>query len=187
MASLRSAGALPKLGSTQSTFRGLSAAFQRVSISSPPQLRHQLNITASRVCDLTGKKANNGYNVTFSHKRNRKLQQPNLQDKKVYWPEGKRWVRLKLCTKAIKTIDKRGLSVMAKEAGINLWKLPFEDARSERTEWLATHEHNPPMAKDPRKMKNPERLAASKKTPLVARYLSGKVVYIREGSDLSEL
>lgn len=45
---------------------------------------------ASRVCDLTGKKANNGYVVTFSHKRNKKLQQVNLQYKKVYWPEGQR-------------------------------------------------------------------------------------------------
>lgn len=45
---------------------------------------------ASRVCDLTGKRANNGYNVTFSHKRNKTLQQVNLQYKKVYWPEGQR-------------------------------------------------------------------------------------------------
>ena len=44
------------------------------------------------MCDLTGKKANNGYALTFSHKRNKKLQQVNLQYKKVYWPEGQRWV-----------------------------------------------------------------------------------------------
>ncbi len=87
---------------------------------------------ASRVCDLTGTKANNGYAVTFSHKRNHKLQQPNLQYKKVYWPEGKRWVKLRITTAAMKTIEKRGLQVMANEAGINLWKLPFEDARPER-------------------------------------------------------
>jgi large subunit ribosomal protein L28 len=42
------------------------------------------------VCDLTGKRANNGYVVTFSHKRNKKLQQVNLQYKKVFWPEGQR-------------------------------------------------------------------------------------------------
>ena len=49
---------------------------------------------------LTGKKANNGYNVTFSHIRNKKLQGANLQDKKVYWPEMQRWVTLKVSTKA---------------------------------------------------------------------------------------
>lgn len=42
------------------------------------------------MCDLTGKRANNGYVVTFSHKRNKKLQQVNLQYKKVFWPEGQR-------------------------------------------------------------------------------------------------
>ena len=48
---------------------------------------------ASRVCELTGTRANNGYTVTFSHKRNKKLQQANLQYKKVYWPEGQRCAR----------------------------------------------------------------------------------------------
>ena len=48
---------------------------------------------------MTGKKANNGYVVTFSHKRNKKLQHINLQEKKVYWPEGSRWVKLRVCTK----------------------------------------------------------------------------------------
>jgi large subunit ribosomal protein L28 len=43
--------------------------------------------------------ANNGYNVTFSHKRNKKLQGVNLQEKKVYWPAKQRWVTLKLSTK----------------------------------------------------------------------------------------
>ncbi len=47
---------------------------------------------------MTGKKANNGYVVTFSHKRNKKLQGANLQWKRLYWPEGKRWVRLRVST-----------------------------------------------------------------------------------------
>ena len=137
---------------------------------------------ASRVCDLTGKKANNGYVVTFSHKRNKKLQQPNLQYKKVYWPEGQRWVKMRICTKAIKTIEKKGLQAMANEAGIDLWKLPYEDARPQRKEWLASNERNPPMKKNTRKMKNPEKLAASKKTPLTAKYVSGKIAYVRSDS-----
>ncbi len=48
------------------------------------------------------------------------LQQPNLQTKRVWWPAGNRWVKLKLSTKAIKTLDTKGLEAMAKEAGINL-------------------------------------------------------------------
>lgn len=76
----------------------------------------------SRVCDLTGKRANNGYAVSHSHRRTKKLQQANLQMKRVWWAEGNRWVKLKLSTKAIKTLEKRGLSAMAKEAGIDLNK-----------------------------------------------------------------
>ena len=49
----------------------------------------------------------------------------------------RRWVKLRLSTKAIKSIEKRGLQNMAEEAGIDLWKLPFEDARPQRREWLA--------------------------------------------------
>lgn len=74
----------------------------------------------SRRCQLTGKKANNGMAVSHSHRRSHKLQHANLQWKRVWWPQGKRWVRLKLSTKAIKTLEKKGIHAMAKEAGINL-------------------------------------------------------------------
>ena len=43
--------------------------------------------------------ANNGYNVTFSHKRNKKLQGVNLQEKRVFWSEKQRWVSLKISTR----------------------------------------------------------------------------------------
>lgn len=76
----------------------------------------------SRVCQLTGKKANNAYAVSHSHIRTKKLQEVNLQWKRVWWEEGNRWVRLRLSTKAIKTLEKKGLAAMAKEAGINLNK-----------------------------------------------------------------
>jgi large subunit ribosomal protein L28 len=76
----------------------------------------------SRICDLTGKKANNSYDVSHSHRRTKRLQHVNLQDKRVWWEGGKRFVKLRLSTKAIKTLDKKGLEAMAKEAGINLNK-----------------------------------------------------------------
>lgn len=73
-----------------------------------------------RKCQLTGKKANNAFAVSHSHRRTKKLQGVNLQFKRLWWPQGKRWVRLKLSTKAIKTLHKKGLAAYAKEAGINL-------------------------------------------------------------------
>jgi large subunit ribosomal protein L28 len=45
-----------------------------------------------------------------------------LQWKRVWWAEGNRWVKLRLSTKAIKTLSSKGLQAMANEAGINLNK-----------------------------------------------------------------
>jgi len=74
----------------------------------------------SRKCQLTGKKANNAFAVSHSHRRTKKLQEANLQWKRVWWSQGNRWVRLKLSTKAIKTLESKGLAAMAKEAGLDL-------------------------------------------------------------------
>jgi large subunit ribosomal protein L28 len=76
----------------------------------------------SRKCQLTGKKANNAYAVSHSHRRTKKLQGVNLQEKRIWWEEGKRWVKLRLSTKAIKTLEHKGLAAMAKEAGLDLKK-----------------------------------------------------------------
>ncbi|MDX2229644.1 MAG: 50S ribosomal protein L28 [Leptolyngbyaceae cyanobacterium bins.349] len=77
----------------------------------------------ARTCQLTGKKANNAYAISHSHRRTKKLQEVNLQWKRVWWEEGKRWVRLRLSTKAIKTLEKKSLATFAKEAGLDLTKL----------------------------------------------------------------
>ncbi|HEY9820521.1 MAG TPA: 50S ribosomal protein L28 [Candidatus Sericytochromatia bacterium] len=74
----------------------------------------------ARQCQLTGKKANNAYAISHSHRRTKKLQEVNLQWKRVWWAQGNRWVRLHLSTKAIKTLEKKGLQAMAKAAGIDL-------------------------------------------------------------------
>ena len=76
----------------------------------------------ARRCDLTGKKANNAFSVSHSHRRTKRLQEANLQEKRVWWPQGKRFVKLRLSTKAIKTLEKKGIDAMAREAGINLSK-----------------------------------------------------------------
>lgn len=74
----------------------------------------------ARRCQLTGKRANNAFSVSHSHRRTKRLQEVNLQWKRVWWPEGQRWVRLRLSTQAIRTLQRRGLQAMAQEAGINL-------------------------------------------------------------------
>ncbi len=77
----------------------------------------------SRVCQLTGTKANNGMAVSHSHIRTKKLQQANLQQRRLWWAEEKKWVKLRVTTRALKTIQKRGLGNYAKSLGIDLNKI----------------------------------------------------------------
>jgi len=66
----------------------------------------------SRICDLTGKTAMNGHNVSHSNvKTNRKFY-PNLKVQKFYIPEEDRWITLKVSTSAIKTINRLGISAV---------------------------------------------------------------------------
>ncbi|NEO83460.1 MAG: 50S ribosomal protein L28 [Spirulina sp. SIO3F2] len=74
----------------------------------------------ARRCQLTGKKANNAFAVSHSHRRTKKLQQANLQWKRLWWAEGESFVRIKLSTKALKTIQRKGLNTVAKEQGVDL-------------------------------------------------------------------
>ena len=76
----------------------------------------------SRVCELTGAKANNGMAVSHSHIRTKKLQQVNLQKRRLWWQEGNRWITMRISTKALKSIQKVGLNKFAKSQGVDLSK-----------------------------------------------------------------
>ena len=70
----------------------------------------------SRVCELTGKKMITGNNVAHSNTRTRRRFYPNLQTKKFFIPEENKWISLKVCTSAMRTVDKKGISACIKEA-----------------------------------------------------------------------
>ncbi len=74
----------------------------------------------ARRCQLTNKKRNNAFAISHSHRRTKRLQEVNLQWKRIWWEEGKRFVRLRLSTKALKTLKFKGIGTMAREAGIDL-------------------------------------------------------------------
>ena len=76
----------------------------------------------SRVCELTGAKANNGMSVSHSHIRTKKLQHVNLQKRRIWWQEGKKWINIRISTKALKSIQKVGLDKFAKNNGVDLNK-----------------------------------------------------------------
>jgi large subunit ribosomal protein L28 len=70
----------------------------------------------SRVCELTGKKAMVGNNVSHAMNRTKRKFDANLIKKRFYVPEEDSWVTLKVSTSALKTINKIGISAAIKEA-----------------------------------------------------------------------
>ncbi|MES2278736.1 MAG: 50S ribosomal protein L28 [Bacteroidota bacterium] len=64
----------------------------------------------SRICDLTGKAAMTGNNVSNSNRKTKRRFYPNLKLKKFYIPEEDKWITLKVSTSAVKTITKNGIT-----------------------------------------------------------------------------
>ena len=73
----------------------------------------------SRICQITGKVAQNGNNVSHSKRRVKRLFNVNLQTKKFYWPEQDAWITLKVSAKGTRTINKKGLNAALVEAAKN--------------------------------------------------------------------
>ncbi len=74
----------------------------------------------SRRCKLTGKGPMAGNNVSHSHKKTRMRQLPNVQSKRIFVPELGRFVKIKMSTRAMRTIDKKGLMPYLKAQGLSL-------------------------------------------------------------------
>jgi large subunit ribosomal protein L28 len=70
----------------------------------------------SRVCELTGKKAMVGNNVSHAMNKTKRKFNANLVKKRFFIPEEDRWVTLKVSTSALKDINKKGISAVMKEA-----------------------------------------------------------------------
>ena len=70
----------------------------------------------SRVCQITGKKAMVGNNVSHSKRRTKRKFDINLFKKKFYMPDEDRWVQLTVSAAGIRTINKIGIKTALSEA-----------------------------------------------------------------------
>jgi large subunit ribosomal protein L28 len=66
-------------------------------------------------CQVTGKRWMNGNKVSHSNIKTKKRWNPNIQSKRVFDVETGRWVRLKISTSALKTLNKKSLSQLMRE------------------------------------------------------------------------
>ena len=69
----------------------------------------------SRVCQVTGKKAQFGNHVSHANNRTRRRFEVNLQSKRYWLEDEKRWIRLRLSTHGMKIINRRGLAAVVAE------------------------------------------------------------------------
>lgn len=77
----------------------------------------------SRVCELTGKRPVTGNHVSHSNRKTKRWFYPNLHKKRFFIPEEDKWITLKVSSKALKTITKKGVYAYLKEMrakGVNV-------------------------------------------------------------------
>ncbi len=66
----------------------------------------------ARVCQVTGKKTRVGNNVSHANNKTKRRFLPNLQYRRFWIEEQKRWIRLRVSNAGLRTIDKKGIEVV---------------------------------------------------------------------------
>ncbi|MCK5829199.1 MAG: 50S ribosomal protein L28 [Methylococcales bacterium] len=66
----------------------------------------------SKVCQVTGKRPVSGNNVSHAHNKTKRRFNPNLHNHRFWVENENRWVRLKVSSKGMRIIDKKGIDVV---------------------------------------------------------------------------
>lgn len=70
----------------------------------------------AKICEITGKRPQVGNNVSHAKNKTKRRFYPNLQTKRFFLAEGGMWLTLKVSASIIRTINKKGISTVLKEA-----------------------------------------------------------------------
>jgi len=70
----------------------------------------------SKICQITGKKAMVGNNVSHSKRRTKRTFDVNLFRKKFYWVEQDTWISLNISASGLRTVNKIGLQAALNKA-----------------------------------------------------------------------
>ena len=69
----------------------------------------------SRVCQVTGKRPVTGNNVSHSNIKSKRRFLPNLHNHRFWVESENRWVKLRVSTKGLRIIDKKGIDAVLKD------------------------------------------------------------------------
>ncbi|HAN49755.1 MAG TPA: 50S ribosomal protein L28 [Amoebophilaceae bacterium] len=70
----------------------------------------------AKICEITGKRPRVGNHVSHAKNKTKRWFYPNLQIKKFFLVEEDMWVTLKVSASVLRTINKKGLNIVLKEA-----------------------------------------------------------------------
>ena len=70
----------------------------------------------AKICQITGKKAMVGNNVSHSNAKTKRKFNVNLFNRKLYWSEEECWISLKVSAAGLRIINKVGLDAALKKA-----------------------------------------------------------------------
>ena len=82
----------------------------------------------SKICQITGKKAMVGNNVSHSNRKTKRLFNVNLFKKKFFYVEENCWIQLRVSAAGLKTINRVGLDAALK-AAVKNGHLAWEDVK----------------------------------------------------------
>ncbi|XDD51828.1 50S ribosomal protein L28 [Leptospira sp. WS92.C1] len=74
----------------------------------------------ARRCEVTGKGTASGNNVSHSHIKTRRTWKVNLIKKRIFLEDENRWVTVRLSTRALRTLRKKGIKAAIKDNGGSL-------------------------------------------------------------------
>ena len=77
----------------------------------------------ARVCPLTGKRPNVANKVSHSNIKTKKRQLPNLQTKRIWSESLNRFVKIRVSTRALRTLRRMSIEDYARKNGIYVSKL----------------------------------------------------------------
>ncbi len=69
----------------------------------------------SGICQVTGKRSTTGNRVSHANNKTKRLFKPNLRSQRFWLESEGRWVRLRVSTAALRTIDKKGIDAVVAE------------------------------------------------------------------------
>ncbi len=69
----------------------------------------------ARVCQITGKQTVRGNNVSHAHNKTRRSFLPNLHYRRFWVETENRWVKLRVSSKGLRTLDKKGIDTVLTE------------------------------------------------------------------------